>query len=757
MTRQLVVVVHGVGVREAGTSTELLSAALQTDDLPPHSSDDFRLQEPGIYDHGGLVRTFPAHQRRYRQYGPDGSVLNERVIADFYWGDIAAVRWGAIGAVLAFFRIAMGLGHAIRENARDVFPGSSGWNYWTRRLAGLAVLAIHGPVVAMNIVLLVGILVAFLLSSWSEAGFGLIAEILLTASASAGIGLAMMRLTHTYLTRFLGRWVMASALLVVVLGFVHLAHVGPDRPDPLRIVEHMCAIFPETKAQNGADRASAMPASDPAPPGGAAPKDEEHPHHTREDCTEGFTGIHLIGLWLYVLMQVFILTCLAFIACIAGHSLWRYHKDSGRRRAIRDSSEALGPGERVRGVNVTDLVTPALGLMLLLWFVLISAVFGVIGYIDPGGLNQLVPNKEVVITTLRGLLPAVAGVAALVLFAGAIFIRKYFVFRSMANGGGFDPADYLPRRIHYAERYRLLVAKSMLVVPMVFVATLFLLYLHGFGWVPAGFSASLDAVLAKWTGTLLVVLAFLSIGLIVYLREAFIAGLGILTDVLAYLNDYSWAHNRLVVEQSVLAHEDATMSRAFAVHREGGDRLGFGDRLKVLFGLRLDPPRMGAPRGFWLRDRIQNRLRVFMATFLANETPDELVIISHSQGTVIVLDVLRSDGAAWRRQLGNLSLVTMGSPATHLYTHYFPTSFPDYATDPALQPRSAGGQVLDAWTNIFRVDDFVGTHVATDPNAAWPREIPVPANGHTNYWIDRNVMAMLGEVVQPAAGAAKSS
>lgn len=728
MRKQLVVVVHGVGVREAGTSTELLSAALQSDDLPPHSSDDFRLQEPDLYDQGGLVRTFPAHQRRYRRYDDAGRVVKERIIADFYWGDIAAVRWGAVGAVLAFFRIAMGLGHAVRENARDVFPGASGPNYWSRRLAGLASLAIHGPVVATNIVILLGMLTAWFLHLLTgKDGAGLFTETFLTAALGAGIGLALMRWTHTYLTRFLGRWVVTASLMVVVLGFVHMALVTAQTPDPGGLVAMSCAIFPEQAAQ-------------PDPEG-----------TTRENCLAGFAGISLIGLWLYVLMQAFIALCLVCITVIAAHSGWRYLQDAPRRAAIRTGHEALEPGERVRGVNVTDLVTPALGLMLLLWFVLISAIFGVIGFVDIDFLDALVPKQEVVITALRGLLPAVAGVVALGLIAVWIFARKYVAFRSKPDGSGFEPSGYLDRRAHYAESYRLLISKHMLVVPMVFVVSLFGLYLHALGLVSADW---LNRALSDWTGTLLAVLALVSLALILLLRDAFVAGLGILSDVLAYLNDYSWAHNRLQTEE---AAGDAAMSRAFAVHRDGRDRLGFIDRLLVLFGLRLDPPRKGAPRGYWQRDRIQNRLRVFMDAFIANEAPDELVIISHSQGTVIVLDVLKSDGAAWRAQVDHLSLITMGSPATHLYTHYFPTSFPCYAEDATLQPRSHGGAVLDRWTNIFRVDDFVGTHIATDPEAAWPREVPVPANGHTNYWIDRNVMAELQAVVQPAASRAKGA
>lgn len=725
MTKQLVVVVHGVGVRAAGTCTDLLSAALTDGDLRPHSTDDFRLSEPRLYDHNGLVRTFPAHLRRYRAQDEEGNVLRERVLADFYWGDIAAVRWGAVGAVLAFFRIAMGLGHAIRENARDVFPGG-GANYRTRRAASLAVLAIHGPVVALNILILLGLLVGFGLSLLPLERPGLLAELGITAALGAGVGLGLMRYTNTYLSRFLGRWVITSALLVIVLGFVHLVSVSDANPDPLDLAAGLCAIYPQSSS------AAAHGAT----------------------CMSAFDGPYLVGLWLYVVMQGFILIALALIGWVALQSVRGYARDRARREEIRAQGPALGPEERVRGVNITDLVTPALGLMLLLWFVLISAVFGVLSLVEFAD-QALVPKEEIIITTLRGVLPALLGVLALVVVAAGIFFRKYLVFRSTAEGGNFLPAEYLRNRNTLAERYRLLVSKRMLAVPMVFLVSLCALYLHALELLPRPVTAWLDTALTNLTGAFLFGLALVSLGLVLYLREAFTAGLGILTDVLAYLNDYSWANERLEAEQGKGASDSPPATRAFVAH-DARDRLHVMDRIKVLFGLKLDPPRDGAPRGYWQRNRVKDRMRVFMENFLATERPDEVILIAHSQGTVIALDVLRSDGARWREGLGALSLVTMGSPATHLYTHYFPSGFPDYTKHPQLQPRDAGG-ILDGWVNIFRVNDFVGTHIASDPASNWPREIPVPARGHTNYWIDRHVIRFLRTIIQHRTPASKTS
>jgi hypothetical protein len=101
-------------------------------------------------------------------------------------------------------------------------------------------------------------------------------------------------------------------------------------------------------------------------------------------------------------------------------------------------------------------------------------------------------------------------------------------------------------------------------------------------------------------------------------------------------------------------------------------------------------------------------------------------------------------GKEWLKELpagsaGEIRLVTMGSPYTHLYGHYFPSSFPSVEKRANLANPKKGG-LLRAWLNIFRIDDFVGTHVS---KGVWPEEFPVFPNGHTNYWVDRRVVDKL--------------
>jgi hypothetical protein len=72
MTKQVIVVVHGVGVKQAGVSSDLLSTALERPPediaklgraemssarLRPHSTDDFQLRELERYSRRDLRQT----------------------------------------------------------------------------------------------------------------------------------------------------------------------------------------------------------------------------------------------------------------------------------------------------------------------------------------------------------------------------------------------------------------------------------------------------------------------------------------------------------------------------------------------------------------------------------------------------------------------------------------------------------------------------------------------------------------------------
>ena len=49
---------------------------------------------------------------------------------------------------------------------------------------------------------------------------------------------------------------------------------------------------------------------------------------------------------------------------------------------------------------------------------------------------------------------------------------------------------------------------------------------------------------------------------------------------------------------------------------------------------------------------------------------------------------------------------------------------------------------FNRYGNIYRIDDFVGT-VVGDIDGDMPRNIPVNIGGHTGYWTDPEVRAIL--------------
>jgi len=130
--------------------------------------------------------------------------------------------------------------------------------------------------------------------------------------------------------------------------------------------------------------------------------------------------------------------------------------------------------------------------------------------------------------------------------------------------------------------------------------------------------------------------------------------------------------------------------------------------------------------------RHQMRVR-FVAVYdrLLAQNPDAIVVVAHSQGSMITIDGLLqcSKNAHLKPALKITHLVTMGSPYEHLYQHYFPEH---HDIDPLK-----GHDPLASWLNIYRSNDFVGTSLDEIQNI---ENIPVGPRGHTNYWTDKEVL-----------------
>jgi hypothetical protein len=110
------------------------------------------------------------------------------------------------------------------------------------------------------------------------------------------------------------------------------------------------------------------------------------------------------------------------------------------------------------------------------------------------------------------------------------------------------------------------------------------------------------------------------------------------------------------------------------------------------------------------RDRIAQRF-TNLINHLIEDYPDleNLTIVAHSQGTITAIMELERIESWWRgnERMGNspnpnIQLVTMGSPYTHIYNHYYPDDF-----------RMPNPKVAN-WVNIYSIDDYVGTEIVSD-------------------------------------------
>ena len=165
---------------------------------------------------------------------------------------------------------------------------------------------------------------------------------------------------------------------------------------------------------------------------------------------------------------------------------------------------------------------------------------------------------------------------------------------------------------------------------------------------------------------------------------------------------------------------------------------------------------------FSRRDSIHNRMKRILVYYRDRlEHRPELVIVSHSQGTMVAIEVLNDPEMAWLSgSFSHTSLLTMGSPITYLYQTYFGHLYPSLNSPQWDNLRTR----VDRWVNLFRIDDFVGQQVefpvkgrtllatpmlAKDNSATVQSctDHPLGCRGHTNYWEDVEAIAVIKDEI----------
>lgn len=143
------------------------------------------------------------------------------------------------------------------------------------------------------------------------------------------------------------------------------------------------------------------------------------------------------------------------------------------------------------------------------------------------------------------------------------------------------------------------------------------------------------------------------------------------------------------------------------------------------------------------RERIQRRFDSLME-LIDKGNYQQLILVAHSQGTVILHDYLRSNrDDKTLKKTQRIDIVTMGSPLAHFYQHYFPSYELITMSPNQLNPR------LELWTNLYRIDDPIGARVDAVTGGFIVNKA-LPAGGHIDYWKEPLVCDVILDLIDPA-------
>jgi hypothetical protein len=166
---------------------------------------------------------------------------------------------------------------------------------------------------------------------------------------------------------------------------------------------------------------------------------------------------------------------------------------------------------------------------------------------------------------------------------------------------------------------------------------------------------------------------------------------------------------------------------------------------KSITGPGLDMPRSELAK-YPRRERIKQRLDSLMIELFEDQKFDRLVFIAHSQGTVIVHDYLKAIAGSGKLDgVAEIHVLTLASPLTHLYQHYF-EDYRQASIGPSWLPAK-----LISWSNVWRIDDPIADTIRLPGPPAITDGI-LGLGGHIDYWRDPAVLTTVYRLLTQPLG-----
>ncbi|MEM7176500.1 MAG: hypothetical protein AAF503_02240, partial [Pseudomonadota bacterium] len=637
--KKLILVVHGVGQQVPGESVGLLTAALHEQPGTDTIAANLLIPEDRSPEDTGRINMFPCHTIRRR------TAESDALFAEVYWADVATTSQRFIGIVFQLFQVILGLGHLVRESAEQAYKD----HHFLRWLANMGVLILHGPIAAINclVLLLCAVAMGFDLTGYSGIVKNPEDRFLwpfIFGAITILAGVILHHRTNRYLMCHFFQWLIVFSVIGIVLSWTW--HVDEVTDTSVRLWETAPgAVQPLEDLSN-----------DPPDPGGEFTsnnlknyvEDEvcDWAGSQYEECATGLGGAFSVAaFFIHVEWMIWMVLLGGTCFLILLHFATRF-------RLFGNEPKPRPPA----------LAPVALSAMMISWLFALSLIWAVTLFIYPefGGHRALF---------LSSFFPVVVHwMMLLILMLEGAFLTGYAIRRynhSMKKNG---PQSYFDSNGQPKPPPRIILSDVLSVTIMIgpFLLILIMLlhartgYNLALGSTPMG--QALVSVSGLLLGKFMIVAVILGIG-IYYFRDRVAVGLGIANDIINYKRLEQWSPH-------------------------------------------------ASDRVYPQRERIRGRFIRVAKDMIERHEPSEIIIVAHSQGTIIALDALRTDrtGAAAQRRVfdGEVredrvwKLVTMGSPFSHLYGYYFP----DFFKVPSKQDT-----YLSEWINIFRVDDPIGTHI----------------------------------------------